>query len=1116
MHIRAIGSLAIWLFCSLAAIGGSYAFSSDYYTSAHRITARDGLPETTIFSISKDHNGFLWFGTPTSLIRYDGYEFRSFSDREMTDRKLVVSGAGNIFIDSKNRLWIGTWGEGLVVYDENMQLLHHFLHQKNTPGTLGSNKIQVVFEDSQGDIWIGTNGAGLSLYQPNDNTFISYVHDPRKAYSISHNRIWSITESAPGVLWVGTSEGLNRLDTNVNNRSQAQFIRYYPDTSQNSLNHLMIRSIFADSKGRLWVGTQIDFGLFDPEKGRFKKIELNNSTGISSVTRIREDKDGNILIGTQQGLYLYNVEQMQLTPWAGANKYQLFPQNDIRDLMVDGRGILWVSTRYAGLIKIDLTPNSFSPKPYYLDGNRHEHINRIYTGFVDSDNTIWLGEGNGLLYRKYGESEFSRYRSEQLMGQMTVTSMGQDSNNRLWVGTRTGLFMLDPLTGDVTDRVDLLSGVKTKNVTAMLFDSLGGMWLGTAHDGLLYIDNSGEMSHFNANDKLKNNIGGNSIQILYEDSQNNIWIGTTSNGLSRYNLSDRKFYHYKHITGDSESLSDDTINDIIESRDGIMWIATPKTLERFNRQDGKFSHFRSSDGLANSNIKGLVEDNRGDLWISSIRGISQLNRENRIFHNYYADEEVGNTNFLPHVALKTPTGSLLFAGVGGLTEVSPSSLTSDSAPPNTVLTNVRVDNQYLPAIDYAKGDLVLDHNAKSIQLEFAALDFQRPYENKYKYMMVGVDAQWQGPSYNRTANYSGLKPGSYTFKVLGSNSRQQWADIPTELTVTIESAWYQLWWVRVLLFMVVLALIYFISVYRISHIANKKALLEKEVLARTSELDEKNEQLAKTIARLNQSKKDLVEKEKMASLGQMVAGIAHEVNTPIGLGVTASTLLRQRIEEIRALFDAKKLNSSQFDKFLDESLQNAGIIYRNLERAASLINGFKQVAVDQSSEKDRYFNLAKVLDETALTLSPKLQDVNHQLTIHCEADVEIYSKPGALSQIMINLVMNSLNHAFNKVEQGKMTMHAELQDNTCVLVYRDNGCGVPDQLKKTIFDPFVTTRRGKGSTGLGMHLVFNMVTQALGGTIDLHSEVGEGVEITVRFPVDVRSKEKAVEETEMV
>lgn len=1087
------------------------AAAVDYYSAAERITAKDGLPETTIFSMAKDQRGFLWFGTPTSLIRFDGYEYQSYSDRESLDRQLKTSGAGNIFIDSKNRLWVGTWGEGLVVYDEHMQLLNHFVHQKNTPGTLGSNKIQVVFEDSRGDIWVGTNGAGLSLYQPIDNRFINYRHDERKPFSISHDRIWGIAESAPGVLWIATSEGLNRLDTNVNNRAQAQFQRFYPSPQQpNSLNHLMIRAVFVDNKGRLWVGTQIDFGRFKPQSGEFNKIELPNSSGLSAVTRIKQDSKGNLLIGTQQGLYQLDPNSEQLQVWGSSEAFQLFPQNDIRDILVDSSGILWLSTRYAGIIKIDLAPNAFHPQASYKNDGQQAHFNRIFHAFVDNDNTVWLGESSGLLFRPYGQRQFRRYLSPQWQIKDSVTALTQDSQKQLWVGTRSGLYTINTVTAEVLERNDLLAGISTKNVTALWFDTAEGIWIGTAHDGLLHLQSDGQLNVYHG-DGGHNTVAGNSIHSLFEDSRQNIWIGTSSSGLSRYNMGSGKFYHYRHHSDDNTSLADDTINHMIEGRDGKMWFATPKTLSSFDREKQTFYHYRQQQGLVNSNIKAVVEDNRGNIWISSIRGVSMLDSETGAFLNYYGDDEAGNTNFLPHVGIKTPSGSLLFGGVGGLTEVNPDHGMKETQAPYTAITKVIVDNQRLPESRFSQGTLSLPHSAKNIQIEFAALDFHKPYENKYQYTLKGVMDNWHGPDSNRVATFNALAPGNYLFKVLGSNSANQWRETPTQLNIEIRSAWYQIWWIRIALVLSILLSLYFLLVYRVKRVERKRALLDAEVTARTKELDEKNEQLAGAIARLNQSQKDLVEKEKMASLGQVVAGIAHEVNTPIGLGITASTLLRQRIEEIRKLFDEKKLNASHFDKFLNESLQNAGIIYRNLERAATLINGFKQVAVDQSSENARYFNVAKVLEQTALTLSPKLQGVPHQLRINCDPDLELYSKPGAISQVVINLVMNSLTHGFNGQSKGEMVIDVSVDGDNCLLIYRDNGSGVAEKIKKAIFDPFVTTNRGKGSTGLGMHLVYNMVTQALQGSIQLQSELGKGVVVSIRFPRDLRVREPAAD-----
>lgn len=277
--------------------------------------------------------------------------------------------------------------------------------------------------------------------------------------------------------------------------------------------------------------------------------------------------------------------------------------------------------------------------------------------------------------------------------------------------------------------------------------------------------------------------------------------------------------------------------------------------------------------------------------------------------------------------------------------------------------------------------------------------------------------------------------------------------------------------------------------------------LEQKINDRTQALKTSNQDLLNTLSTLHQYQNQIVETEKMASLGQMVAGVAHEVNTPIGLGVTASTLMQDKLAEIQKAFDDKKLTSNQLAKFLGDSAENLGIIYRNLERAANLIRSFKQVAVDQSNDNRRYFNMHQLLNEVLLSLRPNLKKTQHQVILNCDEHLELESKPGPISQILINLIMNSLIHAFENIEQGTMTISVTLANSRCYLHYQDNGAGVPENIKKRIFDPFVTTKRGEGGSGLGMHLVYNLVTQALNGKIQLESSLGQGIDIQIDFPV---------------
>jgi signal transduction histidine kinase len=278
--------------------------------------------------------------------------------------------------------------------------------------------------------------------------------------------------------------------------------------------------------------------------------------------------------------------------------------------------------------------------------------------------------------------------------------------------------------------------------------------------------------------------------------------------------------------------------------------------------------------------------------------------------------------------------------------------------------------------------------------------------------------------------------------------------------------------------------------------------LEEKVAQRTLALKEANSELIQTLEKLHQFQRQMVQNEKMASLGDMVAGVAHEVNTPIGLGVTASTMMLDRLTEIKKQFEEKTLKASSLAKFIQEGQENLNIIYRNLNRAADLISSFKQVAVDQSSESNRIFSFTKLMNEILLSMRPKLKKVKHEIKLDCPDDLYIESKAGPINQIMINLIMNSIIHGFEFIDKGTINISVRmLGTNKIEIIFKDNGKGLAQNLHKRIFDPFVTTKRGQGGSGLGMHLVYNLITQALNGSISISSEEEQGVEFTIIFPV---------------
>lgn len=285
----------------------------------------------------------------------------------------------------------------------------------------------------------------------------------------------------------------------------------------------------------------------------------------------------------------------------------------------------------------------------------------------------------------------------------------------------------------------------------------------------------------------------------------------------------------------------------------------------------------------------------------------------------------------------------------------------------------------------------------------------------------------------------------------------------------------------------------------------QNATLADKVSTRTNALKESNQELLSTLEKLHQFQGKLVENEKMASLGDMVAGIAHEVNTPIGLGVTASTLMTDKLNEIKLAFENKTLKSSQLKKFLSQGQENLAIIYRNLERAAKLISSFKKVAVDQSSSETRQFKIKELLDEVLLTLKAKIDEEQVKVVLVCDETLAIESKPGPLNQIFINLIMNSIIHGFEHKNNGQVNISIVYLSHQLHISYQDDGIGINDNIRARIFEPFTTTKRGSGGSGLGLHLVYNLVTQALNGQIDFHSNAGEGTTFEITIPVNLVS-----------
>jgi len=293
----------------------------------------------------------------------------------------------------------------------------------------------------------------------------------------------------------------------------------------------------------------------------------------------------------------------------------------------------------------------------------------------------------------------------------------------------------------------------------------------------------------------------------------------------------------------------------------------------------------------------------------------------------------------------------------------------------------------------------------------------------------------------------------------------------------------------------------------------QKYELEKQKLTLTEEIDlrrhteqellTKQTEMQRYVDELNMAQERLVGSEKMAALGGLVAGITHDINTPVGIGVTATSFLQERLLQIETAYKNKTLSPKALEEFINDAKQSTSLLTTNLDRASELVASFKQIAVDQASEAVRTINLKEYLGEVIRSLHPKIKHTSHHINLDCPDDLILNLPAGAISQIFTNLIMNSLIHAFDSINNGIIDIVIKDEDDQVIIDFKDNGNGVTEQQLKKLFDPFFTTKRDQGGSGLGTHITFNLVKQTLSGEIDVTSSPGQGLHYHISFPKDM-------------
>ncbi|MFT4926922.1 MAG: ligand-binding sensor domain-containing protein/signal transduction histidine kinase [Phenylobacterium sp.] len=1108
-------------------------------THFDRLSLEHGLSQAVVNSIVQDRKGFLWFATQDGLNRYDGYNFKVFRHDPQNPASISHNWTQTLLLDSKGTLWVGTYGGGLNRFDSKTERFIHYKTDETDPNSITNDSILAIEEDRKGNLWIGTYGGGLNKFDPSSGQFEHYRHSETNPNTLINDRVFSIYQDKKGLLWLGTSGGLDNLDPATDHFNHYQS----KANDQTSLSSNRIYTIHEDSNSVLWVGTRNGLNRFDGQHfQQFLHQDTNpNSLSHNYVKTLFEDNTGTLWVGTRGGLNRYDAQQNRFVGYHHENTDPHSLSNDfISSIHQDNQGVLWIGTFDGGISKLDIQRQGFGhfkstpSDPHSLS---HPSIKAVYK---DPDGPLWLGTDDGLNLYDEKTQRFTHFKHNPTdpgsLSHNRIRSIYKDSNATLWVGTYGG--GLDKRVNGqfkhFKHNPDQPGSLSNDIVMTIFEDSKSTLWIGTYGGLNQYNPQTGKFIHYNNHPDNPYSLSDDTVTTIFEDSKDILWIGTEGGGLNRFDRHTKRFTFYQHIATNPHSLSNDAINTIVEDSQGTLWIGTKGGLNKLNSDGKGFNHYREKEGLANDNVYGIVEDNIGNLWLSTNKGLSRFHLASATFRNFDANDGLQSNEFNQNAYFKCASGELFFGGINGFNRFYPHNIKDNQRLPNIVLTDFLLANQSVPinpqsakaardaqeqsqqptfalpgAIDSLR-TLVLDYQQNLISFEFTALDFTNPQKNQYAWQLEGQDKDWiLTDSKKRWATYTNLRPGRYTLRIKASNSQGYWNKQGKSLNIIVLPAPWETWWAYSFYALCLTALMYsYVHAQRrkIRYELKLNAQLESQVLERTARLEQKNHEVEQKNHQIIDTQQQLVQAEKMAALGTLTAGIAHEINNPTNFAHLSTQNLQIDLGRFeRFLFklaeddaDQKILNS--FKAHFEPLHRHLDTIKTGTERIKVIVQDLRAFTQLDSAEQ-KTVKITDLLQSTVNLVHTQYLKIT-EITTDFDAHPQLLCYPAQLNQVFMNLIVNACDaiksqqqHQASPVH-GQITISCQMLENTVEISVKDNGGGMSDETKNKLFEPFYTTKDVGEGTGLGLSIAFGIV-QKHGGEFIVESQLGVGSTFTV-------------------
>ena len=1137
--------LALWISEGLGQT--DFSSGSDYRIESFKLP--DGPSGNSINSITQGPNGFLWFGGHAGLYRYDGYRFKSYKSNEKDPDALVFSYIEFLFWSSDEYLWIGTYGGGLFRFDPTDESFIRFQHDPDDPTTLSNNYVTHIIEENDSTLWVGTVG-GLNRLDRRDGNFERFLHNPDDPSSLSFDDVRYLFLDKENTLWIGTGfiyndslslGGLNKFDP-----STKSFTRYLhnPEDST-SLAGNIVKSIYEDSNGDFWIGSSGGLQKMDRNKGVFKRIlfegfiknsplgETIRANEPTVVYAILEDNRNNLLVFTLHNSWAnplgsivsIDISTNQMEVLENRKTFVPWQVEQSRD------GSFWIAGAGVGGEVHKIIPGNPLTKNLPFAGGENLSIEGLVSG---NDSIIWGKTTTESAVQLIGfQDDFSTYGIRALPEIKTNFKSlwggpGYDlvlnSRGRIFgcTGNRNGgLFSIHPQTAEA---IQFLHDPNDPNtppanvITNLMVDRAGKLWMSGENAVSRWDMETGAYMHFLHDPNDDSSLPSGFYYNLFEDQEGKIWVsGIKVNDppwIARLSpdtgLAERIEFGTEYGGSEVISITQHSNGDLLVLLHGIGVRRFSK--EQLNSESWNRKYTGEAPiGNAFVDANNLIRDDQGYFWLT--------NREGKIFRfdGEFSSTVELNDHFglqpLPNGAFKLDDGSIYFAHTGGLIRVNPTAQTTytKSAATKVGFTEFRLNGlegeQSAEAIldrpVWKEDQIKLSHDQRNLSFRFSAFDFKDPANSQYEVRLLPYETEWQRLEGDPMVNYFQLPPGNYTLEVRGSDSNGVWAEKSSKMTILIAPPWWRTWWA----YSIYIIFLGFLG-YRF-HLFQKSRTIEKaQKKAREKELQHAKE-IEKAYSELKATQTQLIHSEKMASLGELTAGIAHEIQNPLNFVNNFSEVSGELIDEMNE--EIKKGDLREVTAIGADLKENLTKIHHHGQRADSIVKGMLQHSRSNNGQKEPT-DLNALADEYLRLAYHGLRakDQSFNATMETDFDTKL-PKVNVVPQDIGRVLLNLITNAFYAVDERKRSAPEGYEPTVWVktqktaagveITVRDNGGGIPDNIKDKIFQPFFTTKPTGEGTGLGLSMAYDIVTKGHGGQLKVISEVGAGSEFLIILPV---------------